>query len=115
MLVVILLLYIMEKYLTEQNITYKIIGIRKRCKFEMNEMTFIYENGGPYNYHFLIIYVPLKTFEKIYNALEGTIPLIGFVDTMNIYKCEGEYKTFYEILQVLNIIKFGKRCNWIKT
>lgn len=103
----------MQKYLTDSNIQYKIIGINKSYSFEFNDMTFIYYVSGCY-YHCLTIYVPSIIFEKMYGILEGIISLTGVIETMNIYKYTGQYNTFDEINYVLNIIKFGNKYNWIK-
>jgi len=105
----------MQKYLVEHNIKYSIVGINNSYKFELYNITFIYEVGGCYNYHYLTIYVPSLIFEKIYEILEETIPLIGVIENMNIYKYKGIYKNFDEIINVMSIIKFGKRYKWIKS
>jgi hypothetical protein len=104
----------MEKYLTDCNIKYKIIGINNSYKFELNDITFIYCVGGCKDYHHLTMYVSSPIFEKIMGILEGIIPLIGVIENINIYKYEGYYKTFNEIVNILGIIQFGKRYKWIK-
>jgi hypothetical protein len=105
----------MQNYLTKNNIKYNIVGINNSYKFELNNITFIYEIVGCYNYHYLKIYVPSQIFEKIYEMLEEIITLIGVIENMDIYKYEGVYKNFDEIINVLGIIKFGKRYRWIKS
>ena len=105
---------LMEKYLTDCNIKYKIIDINNSYKFELNDITFIYCIGGCCDYHHLTMYVSSTIFEKIFETLEGLIPLIGVIENMDVYKYRGYYKTFNEIINILGIIQFGKRYKWTK-
>lgn len=99
----------METYLTDNKIEYKIIGINNSYKFVLNDVTFIYYIAGCYNYHHLTMYIPPEIFEKTFQMLEEIISLIGVIEDMNIYKYKGCYETFYDIINILNIIQFGKK------
>lgn len=105
---------LMEKYLTDCNIKYKIVDINNSYKFELNDIAFIYWVGGCSNYHHLTMYVSSAIFEKMFGTLEGIIPLIGVIENINIYKYKGYYKTFNEIANILGIIQFGKKYKWMK-
>ena len=103
----------MEEYLITHNLPYKIIGIKNSYKFELNNIIFVYDMNTIY--HHLIIYVPSSIIEKVFKKLEGIIPLIGIIESMNIYKYVGYYESFNEILNIFGFIEYGKRYKWMKS
>ena len=76
----------MNKFLQENNIEYKITGIyNDTYKFELNNINFHCKISGiKKTYYTMIVYVSQEIYEIKYNLLKNKIKLLGIIEHINI-------------------------------
>ena len=95
----------MNKFLQENNIEYKITGIyNDTYKFELNNINFHCKISGiKKTYYTMIVYVSQEIYEIKYNLLKNKIKLLGIIEHMNIYKYCGEYDDVNKAINVIQL------------